>query len=1031
MIYDEIIPHIWKLQRKNNIGRNEYIKGLLKILYNLKLFDNASLFYIPIWNIPNELSLQENILLVKESKTEHAIGYAITTLYLQKLLNIQSYHTTIFRELNRKIVIEALNQNSGKEFSWDENKCKLTIYMNTENFCKLKKICDMCFQEDLKNIVSENINDLKIEKLNENHHLYYLQDIRNLVDKIIESSQHEINLSKLRENLEDISKQIYNENQTTIQQIFNRPNKGAWINIILMSSFSFVGPYSLDSYYIIPAPTFLKTEEFEESSGGITIFFHKDNSKINKIKENEEILAKIIAIAWMRENTLIDFKESWRKHALRSAVAAIMSRNMSHHIGSHILTRITFEEFQKRLNDLDLFERLQSMDLYNLLSIFQSIYDKFLLYIQQKADFLAEIATEPLFTGTTTQKFFAELILPFVTNTLLMDNIAANEGIRYEDSSKNKLKIKTYINGEEMKAKFECECQEKHIYEIPCEYPYLGRCKELCELKSPKIEPKGKDVEVELPGVLGKFALWNILENFIRNSAKHEQDKLKCKDLEIYIKLEDENDPDYYTVKIWNNVTNPAEKRKNEKGEERELWEILNEYKNEDIIEATGELKKKNWGIAEIKICATLLRGISEFTNENLRESVEILKENQKLIYKFKMMKPKRIAFYKEEKIDDNKIEELKKDGIWLFNDIERFKNATVGKECLSNFKFVVFDTNKKDEIEKFLLEKDESGVPNIEKLPYRIIWITKKKVKAEKELENRILIVNEKIDISILSSEEITKKVWLEWLKKWNTKVKFFIYLQQDKTEFPTAELSDKSFNKYFKIKILHGKTKPNDLEKKDFEDNFSYAFIDRHGIVKQRVNKIKDKLSKKLLYYQFIDKGSPDILTFLNPNLKFDEFLYKVLESSLVRGIIFDERLSKFCEDKNLYKECGIFIGKKIVVKSKNKEERIKIEDGEGFKLTVEDGRVEIENKKCPLDFIIIHQGLIDTQIKGIELFIKTIKNSIPYVIITSGRGIPHNLHPETKFLHFSTIKELIMAKLPAKYRFTEIIMNLVRRG
>ena len=42
-------------------------------------------------------------------------------------------------------------------------------------------------------------------------------------------------------------------------------------------------------------------------------------------------------------------KENLRKHALRSAVAAIMGRNMSHNIGSHVLAYLSSEDSEANL----------------------------------------------------------------------------------------------------------------------------------------------------------------------------------------------------------------------------------------------------------------------------------------------------------------------------------------------------------------------------------------------------------------------------------------------------------------------------------------------------------------------------------------------------------------------------------------------------------------------------------------------------------------------------------------------------------
>ena len=82
------------------------------------------------------------------------------------------------------------------------------------------------------------------------------------------------------------------------------------------------------------------------------------------------------------------------------------------------MPRATVGKIRERVIELQ--ESLENCEELN--EIVDALKDKLDEYIQKKADFTAEIATEPL-TSTKTMKFFDEVVLSFVTNIPLMDNI--------------------------------------------------------------------------------------------------------------------------------------------------------------------------------------------------------------------------------------------------------------------------------------------------------------------------------------------------------------------------------------------------------------------------------------------------------------------------------------------------------------------------------------------------------------------------------------------------------------------------------
>lgn len=185
-------------------------------------------------------------------------------------------------------------------------------------------------------------------------------------------------------------------------------------------------------------------------------------------------------------------------YALRSAIAAIMGRNMSHNVGSHAIWHLT--------------ERLENSGVYSNDDIIS-----FLRYLQRRMDFIAQVSTSVPSWCLTMQ--WSELLNGFTKQICLLDNIARSHLQDPTNPSKKIFEEKLTVNRE------------------------------------------GKiNLAVSIPhGQIGAQAFYIILEGLIRNAAKYGQVKDK---LEFTITIEDQwNDDgrgwqkDFYQVKIRDNLT--------------------------------------------------------------------------------------------------------------------------------------------------------------------------------------------------------------------------------------------------------------------------------------------------------------------------------------------------------------------------------------------------------------------------------------------------------------------------------------------
>jgi len=256
------------------------------------------------------------------------------------------------------------------------------------------------------------------------------------------------------------------------------------------------------------------------------------------------------------------FFEKLRKKAIINAMATIMSRNMSHNIGSHVLFYINSDTSLFGIDEVEI--------------------RKFMRYLQQRMDFIAYISTGEWLPVGSIHLLVEDVIMGFFKQKLLLKYLGFSEGVSLDN-----LIIEVFLNG-----------------------------KPVVSFNKGQIEKKYKDdIMVFIPlGVVGFQALYSILENILRNSAKYSfATKENPEALQIKIIIETDQSQNYVHLKIIDETSN-MEQNKN-KAEEIQ-HEIL-----KPLLSETGDIELKNWGLKEIKICTIFLN--------NPEKGVEVL--NKKL----------------------------------------------------------------------------------------------------------------------------------------------------------------------------------------------------------------------------------------------------------------------------------------------------------------------------------------------------------------------------------------------------------------
>lgn len=318
-------------------------------------------------------------------------------------------------------------------------------------------------------------------------------------------------------------------------------------------------------------------------------------------------------------------------YALRSAVTAIMSRNMSHNIGSHVLNYLSDQDNIKNItikSQCALVEKCPdiSSDMQRkLISYLQQ-------YLRQRMDFIASIQTmDP--SWTTPLEISEDIIDPILGHMkndsniikrpklfLLVDNILRSEGI-------------TALNiGFELIVKKGEQKKTVGTYLFKDEEEYIA----------PEYKEEGlreRNTVAMYMGVVGCQAFYSILENYLRNTARHgkRQSIQKIKEskdrLIITLHFDYDINDDYVKISICDNIFGWDKDKDGEwvfrKEKDIKLHDIETALSPKDdwgrLIDDQGKIEEHYWGLKEMRICASFLRGLNVDCYEKTQEVLPII----------------------------------------------------------------------------------------------------------------------------------------------------------------------------------------------------------------------------------------------------------------------------------------------------------------------------------------------------------------------------------------------------------------------
>jgi hypothetical protein len=804
----------------------------------------------------------------------------------------------------------------------------------------------------------------------------------------------------------------------------------------------------------------------------------KKNSsdKLKIIKEFEEFSKEITThLRSFSQGYVFSLNKNIELIAIRAAISQVMARNLSHNIGSHVMNKLIDGE--------DLRDKI-------LNEFFQKDNDALDKNITYNGSFKLDTNDSKIVS-----KRLCELIDCDSFGDLddsQRENINKLE-IKIEDNSENESKTHNQI------AIFNnyLKCRMDYISDITFGTPLMqtnkyirkelfkdfDKVKLLLEsisgLSNFKYSIKflyegieiedSKDRKIAIPNdVLGCQAFYNILENIIRNTAKHQiisndspvifsvnfRSINQLNDLKGASQILKEEANHYYCVEIYDNckisgyrdigeesdeIQNHFEsisKIVNEENGKKEIdaieWLVYNQNKklNKSLLKSNRQLRATSLGLIEMGASASYLRKVDVLSVEEAQYYVDLKEEKifnnyeginnlnilkafkhpigdeYSLGYRFFVHKPEEILFVLSEYGNEDRIKELRKEGIWIIRFVEFQKYLDNGG--VYNHQLMIFHNTKQ--------EASDNGELSIEN------YISKYKT----SLPIRVLNIKYNQIDSILKKEisEIEKEVWTLWksqfLQNYNiTQVKI--------TNINPKKKEDKTF-----IAILSNHdNKINLLLQENKELNFDYFEPLSSKAQQQLPGFYKNGMNNFPAYFREIRKSTGFILSYL-----------KLKESFLSRILVIDERIQD--EYKKLVSEkiplSYTELNKMVGIYCPNPIEDFNLSDKQFDDIMISKIRKYIdhtlgdkEDKYTQYDFLLIHYSILErmfsSNISEINNYMEEALIDKVNVVVTSGRGTPEGLSRKVRFINLSPVINTFI-NIRSKYQ-VHYLLNSSRKS
>lgn len=738
-------------------------------------------------------------------------------------------------------------------------------------------------------------------------------------------------------------------------------------------------------------------------------------------------------------DALSDLAQKRQVYSIKAACAAIMARNMSHNLGSHVLNYLkklmkdlgeclNLEgEFEMNQNQIE--EIVEGDIPQNKKTFLDTYLHDFLTYLNRRMEFIATIATAS--PGSPTSLNVYRDIFSFLDGNKYLKEYIAKSEFEHDDQGKVKDKLEFIFkrNGQALK---NTDTDPKEEY-----------------------KRMFQTLQVAVPdGVIGVQAFCTIIENFIRNSAKHSYAKAKdnedIKDdtLKITIDIRDDEKNwrnDYFKVAVSNNCQDKdvAQKKFNEKDD---LFSgDKYPYVNPVFVDNRGQLIYKYWGIKEMFICASYLRGrrteeYNEPVGENDPPILELTEEKENLAYSFYLFKPKTLLIVKDRKDEHQETnpEKLIDDFVGRFSSegVDRidFKKLEDRAFFVRHDFVLLHECFNNDNQEALCLchTRHEMSKPETESAS----WI----MRNQNMLPFRVFCSCDKYKAGV---------TWAEWEDEWFKKTDFHeLY----------GTLYENWLCSFYKIEEIPLLCIVDDSPKTQTLWNHygRKSEVVTSGTVAGIERSIKGKSAVFFVYHLTSDSADLEIIKNIGTKKiyvnsisggdstgrfirELDESELKqmrlhLIETSLASVRIIDERIFNNCseEQHKFYAQCDVRV---YNYSAKDKSIIPKIGDPK-----------DVNNWRCPTkwnflkqdgeksNFLVIHRGIVEKILindnqQEFNRLLSALKQSARYIFLDSGRGKPEYID-KSHFVRYVNLENLYQWFFDSKVSLVGGLLTIINR-
>ncbi len=636
--------------------------------------------------------------------------------------------------------------------------------------------------------------------------------------------------------------------------------------------------------------------------------FYEDGSNVepSPITPADKVPQDIVSILYYLTGLFTDkqigeIEESIRDAAERAAAVSIMSRNISHNIGSHVLSYLkTLLSDESHMLKEGVLENLITVDADGVLHLSKDLEDesklpkkdrmvlpyirsvsRLLGYFQERQDYIGTFASDrylyfsPLyFKESVVDHFYGTMRSISAdgskikeTRNLVLDYIVHSEGYRQSD-----IEVRVQWRDDDNAAPIPIGDKERRD-------------------KNGKLEVKS-DIEIALPsGSTGRQGIYTILENFIRNSAKHGDaiEKRPDRKMVVTLTLSDAN-PDYYKLEVRDNSGNTTQG----------VVTIIQKVLTDPLIGPDGSPDERHKGIKEIQIAAGWLRGIRphDLLNKPFLGGLPVLKVTQvpdekgegSLQYTFYLRKPK--------------------PGLLVVPDRSKYFEKDAKGRITTELKNLFRESLKYWTIQEY----GDPRLLNPDKTPYRFV-VTHRDMESStpEEWKETYLEIYKRSPARVLTgwtdvqlqSEHLDEDLYRAWLDgdliyfgKKPSVSRFGLVLPNDKKSASISESITIGIEDASPVHSFSDEALPQLVVDRPIEDARKQNILFReHNDQIVRFDRFRKEKEVSLDNYLFLEGISGDNSTnrLLRHEVITPMWRYKILEAALTKIIVIDERLWK----------------------------------------------------------------------------------------------------------------------------------------